>query len=215
MAAWSIDTLLVLVFVLDVVALGTSRVRAVVRNVAIQGVVLGALTLLVHRSLDTRAVIVAVVTVALKGVVIPGMLLRAVRQADIRREVEPFISLGASMLLGAIGAGLALAFTRTLPLIAGEETRLIVPAALTTVFTGLLVLTTRLKAVNQVLGYLILENGIFLFGLLLLEAMPFLVEMGVLLDLVVAIFVMGIMIDKIHREFSTTDTRELSALKEE
>lgn len=215
MVAWTIDSLLVLVFVLDVFALGTSRVRAVIRTVAAQGFVLGALTLLVHETIDVRAVAVALLTVALKGVVIPGMLMRAVRAADIRREVEPFISLGASMLLGAIGAALALAFTKALPLIPGEETRLLVPAALTTAFTGALLLTTRLKAVNQVLGYLVLENGVFLFGLLLLEAVPFLVEVGVFLDLVVAIFVMGIIMDHIHREFSTTDTRELSSLKEE
>ena len=62
-------------------------------------------------------------------------------------------------------------------------------------------LTTRRKAIMQVLGYLLLENGIFMFGLLLLEAMPFLVEIGVLLDLFAAVFVMGIIIHHISREF--------------
>lgn len=214
MAAWWTDTLLVLLFVLNVFALGTSRIRAVIRIVGAQGLVLGVLTLLVHETLDVRAFAVAALTGTLKGVVIPGMLMRAMKKAQIRLAVEPFISLGASMLLGAVGAGLALAFTRTLPLIAGEEMRLLVPAALTTSFTGFLLLTTRLKAINQVLGYLVLENGIFLFGLLLLEAVPLLVEVGALLDLVVGIFVMGIIIDHIQREFSTMDTRELSSLKE-
>ena len=61
----------------------------------------------------------------------------------------------------------------------------------------------------QVLGYLILENGIFLFGLLLLEAMPFLVEVGVLLDLFTGVFVMGIIIYHINREFSSISTEHL------
>ena len=66
----------------------------------------------------------------------------------------------------------------------------------------------------QVLGYLILENGIFLFGLLLLEATPFLVEVGILLDLFTGVFVMGIIIHHISREFSSTSTEHLTELKE-
>ena len=64
------------------------------------------------------------------------------------------------------------------------------------------------------LGYLVLENGIFIFGLLLVEAMPFLVEVGVLLDLFVGIFVLSIIIHHINREFSSLDTRRLSLLQE-
>ncbi|MBZ0088830.1 MAG: hydrogenase, partial [Thermoanaerobaculia bacterium] len=75
-------------------------------------------------------------------------------------------------------------------------------------------LTTRRKAISQVLGFLMLENGIFVFGLLLVEAMPFLVEAGVLLDLFVGIFVLTIIIHHINREFASLDTRRLSLLKE-
>lgn len=63
-------------------------------------------------------------------------------------------------------------------------------------------------------GYLILENGIFIFGMLLVEAMPFVVEMGVLLDLFVAIFVICIIVNHINRAFSSMDTRQLTSLKE-
>ena len=75
-------------------------------------------------------------------------------------------------------------------------------------------LTTRRKAIMQVLGFLLLENGILLFGLLLLEAMPFLVEAGVLLDLFTGVFVMGIIIHHINREFDSISTEHLSELKE-
>jgi hydrogenase-4 component E len=90
----------------------------------------------------------------------------------------------------------------------------VVPASLATVWAGFLMLTTRKKAIMQVLGYLILENGIFLFGLLLLEAMPFLVEVGILLDLFTGVFVMGITIFHINREFSSISTEHLTGLKE-
>jgi len=72
---------------------------------------------------------------------------------------------------------------------------------------------TRRKAITQVLGYLVLENGIFIFGILLAEAMPMMVEAGVLLDLLVGVFVMGIVMNQINREFSTLNTERLSALK--
>jgi len=82
------------------------------------------------------------------------------------------------------------------------------------VLTGCIVLTTRRKAITQVVGYLILENGIFILGLSLLDAMPFLVEAGVLLDLVVGIFVMAIILNHVSREFASTDAAELAELKE-
>ncbi len=87
-------------------------------------------------------------------------------------------------------------------------------ARFSTVVTGFLILTTRLKAITQVIGYLVLENGIFIFGLLLLEALPLLVELGVLLDLFVGVFVMGIIMYHINREFASVSTQLLSALKE-
>jgi hydrogenase-4 component E len=80
---------------------------------------------------------------------------------------------------------------------------------------GFLVLMARRKAISQVIGYLIMENGIFIFGLLLADAMPVLVEAGALLDLLVGVFVMGIVINHINREFSSLDTSRLSALREE
>ena len=91
---------------------------------------------------------------------------------------------------------------------------LLIPSSLATVWAGFLMLTTRQKAIMQVLGYLLLENGIFLFGLLLLEAMPFLVEIGVLLDLFTGVFVMEIIIHHISREFASLSTEYLSELKE-
>src|SRR5204863_2282585 len=106
-------------------------------------------------------------------------------------------------------------FSDTLPLAEEHKHALLVPASLSTVWTGFLMLTTRKRAILQVLGYLLLENGIFLFGLLLLEAMPLLVEAGVLLDLFTGVFVMGIIIQHIHKEFASQSTQFLVSLKEE
>jgi len=209
-----IGPLLVVVLLFNLFLLGTSRLQAVVNASAGQGVILGVLTLCVHEGFSTWMVLITIGTILVKGVLIPGMLLRAIRDAAIRREIEPFIGFLPCLLLGALGTGASLIFARTLPLAKEHVGSLLVPASMATVWTGFLVLTTRRKAINQVVGYLILENGIYIMGLTLLQAMPFMVEMGVLLDLFVGIFVMGIILNHIRREFSSLDTAHLSALKE-
>jgi hydrogenase-4 component E len=209
-----VDPLLILVLALNFVALGVSRLRAVIHAVALQGVLLGLMPLLVQEHIVLRAVLLVIATIALKGFIIPSLLFHAMREANIQREVKPLASFLASLLLGAVGTGLALVFSSTLTLAAKHAGLLIVPTSLSTVLTGFLILTTRQKAIMQVLGYLVLENGIFLFGMLLLDAMPLLVEVGVLLDLFTGIFVMGIIIHQINREFDTVSTESLSELKE-
>ena len=208
------DPLLVLVLLINLFVLGTSRLRAVIAGSAVQGVVLGLLAALAHEHSGVQPWLVAGGAAVVKGVVIPRLLYKAMRDVAIHREVEPFIGFIPSLLLGAVGTGLALVFSRTLPLAAEHRASLLLPASFATVLTGFIILTTRRKAITQVVGYLLLENGIFIMGLTLLEAMPFLVEVGVLLDLFVGIFVMGIIINHISREFSTLDTDRLTALKE-
>jgi hydrogenase-4 component E len=209
-----VGPLLVIVLLLNFFLLGTSRLQAVINASAMQGILLGVLTLCEHTGFSVWMVLITLVTLLVKGILIPGMLLRAIRDAAIRREVEPFIGFLPCLLFGALGTGASLIFARTLPLAKEHMGSLLVPAAMATVWTGFLVLTTRRKAITQVVGYLVLENGIYIMGLTLLQAMPFMVEMGVLLDLFVGIFVMGIILNHIRREFSSLDTSHLSALKE-
>jgi len=209
-----INLLLVGVLLLNLFMLGTSRIRALIQAAALQGVVLGVIPLLIGTHRDWNAGLIAIATVVLKGSVIPTMLYRALREAQIKREVEPLIGFVPTMLLGALGTLLSVAFASGLPLEPEHRELLIVPASFSTVLTGFLLLTTRIKAITQAIGYLVLENGIFIFGMLLVEAMPFLVEIGVLLDLFVGIFVVSIIIHHINREFASLDTRRLSSLKE-
>jgi hydrogenase-4 component E len=208
------DLVLVAVLLQNFLILGTSRLRAAIQYAGIQGALLAVALYLAHEHGGARVLALAVAAGVLKAFVIPAILLRAMRNASIRREIEPFVGFTTSLLLGALATGLSLVFSRSLPLLDEHVEALIVPASFATVLTGFLVLTTRRKAITQVVGYLTLENGIFVFGLMLVEAMPLLVEMGVLLDLFVAVFVMGIIMDHISREFSSLSTEHLTSLKE-
>jgi hydrogenase-4 component E len=207
------DQLLVLVMLINFITLGSSRIAISIRAVAVQGVVLGLLPGIIH-NFSSHLLLISIVLILAKGVLIPWLLRGAMKRAEIRRDVEPFVGYIATLILGAAFTAFAFLFAEKLPLLPAHQGLLFVPAAIATLLTGFLVLITRRKAIIQVIGYLILENGIFIFGLLLTEAMPVMVEAGVLLDLMVAIFVMGIIINHINREFSSIDTARLTALKE-
>jgi hydrogenase-4 component E len=199
---------------LNLLALASSRLPSVIRAVAVQGMVLGAIPLLMETHFDWRVALVAAITVAVKGVVIPGLLVRAMRSAKIDREIQPFIGYVPSLLLGAAGTIAAVAGARALPLLPEHAGTLLVPGALASVLTGFVLLIGRAKAISQVCGYLVLENGIYLFGLLLINSTPLLVESGILLDLTVGVFVIGIIVYRIQRAFDSLDTRKLTALRE-
>lgn len=200
---------------LNLFALASSRLPSVIRAAALQGMILGALALLLEgENLSWMLAVVAVATVVVKGFVIPGLLRRALRVANIDREVEPLLGFIPSLLLGAAATIGAVAVGDMLPLLPEHAHSLLVPGAFATVVSGFVLLMGRAKAISQVCGYLILENGIFLFGLLLIHSTPVLVEAGILLDLTVAVFVIGIIMDRIQREFDTLDTGKLTSLRE-
>lgn len=218
----TIDPFLVAVVLLNFFLLGTGRLKALIYAMALQGAILGIIYPLAHQGLhddgsnvvSVRLLVLAAAMIAIKAIVMPRMLTYAMREASVSWRIDPYVGLTTSLLLGAVGTGLALAFSKTLPLLSEHGSHLLVPASLSTVLTGFLILTTRREALTQVLGYLVLENGIFIFGLLLVDAMPLIVEVGVLLDLFVGVFVMGIIIHHVNRQFTASTSDQLSALKE-
>ena len=217
----TLNLLIGLTMGLNLMALGSSRIPSLIRAMSVQGVVLGVMPLLIEHLFGWGALLhawpvllVAVATVVVKGVVIPRLLNRAMRAANIDRDMEPLVGYVPSILLGAGGTIAAMALARSLPLLPEHSGSLLVPGALASVLTGFVLLIGRTKAISQVCGYLILENGIYLFGLLLIHATPLLVEAGILLDLTVGVFVIGIIVDHIQRAFDTLDTRKLTVLRE-
>ena len=209
-----VNLLIGLAMGLNLIALASSRLPALITAMAVQGMALGAMPLLLEHDFDWMVSLVAVCTIAGKGFVIPYLLRRAMRAANIERDMEPTIGYVPSLLLGAGGTIAVVAMARALPLLPEHAGSLMVPGALASVLTGFVLLIGRTKAISQVCGYLILENGIYLFGLLLIHVTPLFVEAGILLDLTVGVFVIGIIVDRIQRAFDTLDTRKLTTLHE-
>jgi hydrogenase-4 component E len=211
----NIDVILILVVLTNLRLLGSSRLGASIRTVAVQGILVGLLLLLAPgHGVLWQILVLAIGSMALKGIVFPRLLLRALREADIRREVEPFVGSVTSLLVGIAALTGSFWLGQRLPLPNPMTSPLLVPVALSSILIGLFLIVSRRKAVSQVLGFIVLENGIFTFGVGLVQELSLLVELGVLLDVFVAVFVMGIMIFHISREFDHLDADRLSTLKD-
>lgn len=193
--------------------LGTTRLSSTIRATAMQGALLAGLPVALHPGWSPHMIGLALGTFLIKALLLPIFLSWAIREAAVRREVEPLIGFSASLTLGAVAVALAFGIAQRMPL-PQSDSPLLIPVALSTVMVGLLVLTTRSKALTQVVGYLVLENGIYVFGLSQAERVPFLVELGVLLDIFVGIFIMGIVVFHINRAFDSLDSTRLTELKD-
>lgn len=198
----------------DVTLLGLSLLSTCIRVVAFQGILLGAFAVAVQsRALTPRLFAIAAASVVLKGFVYPWLLRRAVKEAGVQKEIEPFIGTIPSVIIGIGMLGASIWIGSRLPLLKGQDLPLVVPAALMTMLTGLFLIVARKKALNQCLGYLVFENGIYAFGVAAVGEIPALVELGILLDAFVAVLVMGVAMYHINREFDHLDADRLSTLK--
>jgi hydrogenase-4 component E len=211
--AFPMDSLLVCVVLIDLALLAMSRLVTLVRIAALQGVLISALALYVGGA-NPASILTATASLVLKGIVFPFMLMRAMREARINREVEPYIGLNLSIIIGLALLALSLWLGSKLPLPVPVASTLIVPVALFTILAGLFLIVGRLKALTQIVGYLVLENGIYIFGLAISHQSPWIVELGILLDVFVAVFIMGVITYQINREFDHIDTNQLTDLKD-
>jgi hydrogenase-4 component E len=214
MKVW-LDAVLVLLILTNLRLLGSARLTVCIRTVAAQAVLLGVLPLFVQAGAVTfRVALLCAASTLLKAGALPWLLRRAAREANVRNEVEPLVGFTTSLLLGLALLGLSMHVADGLRLPGIEGPHFMVTVALFTTLVGLFVIVSRVKAVMQALGYLAMENGIYAFGMAFAVEETLLVEMGILLDVFVAVLVMGITIHHISREFDHMDTDRLSALKD-
>ena len=208
---------LALFLIADLALTGASRLKYAIRLVAMQGWLVGVLPVLLwdwpqHGCPGFRIGLIAVVNALVKGTVLPMLLHYAVRKARTRRELEPIVSFQVSRMIVFLMAVGGFAVGRLLHVHETIASELAIPVAFTTMGTGCLLLCARKKAITQVLGFLVLENGISLFGAGILLEYGLVVELGILLDVFVLVFILGIAIFQINRTFSSTDTDQLNHL---
>jgi hydrogenase-4 component E len=211
-----VEAVLALMVIADFLLLGSSRLRSCISITAMQGVVVSLLPVLLHGSDGTlRAVSLTAGSMLLKGMVFPWLLLRLQREAGVQREIEPFVGHTLSVLVGVGSLMFALWVDARLELSSGlaQGSPLAIPVGLATLLVGLFLIVSRRTAITQVLGYIVVENGIYAIGVALVGGVPLLVELGVLLDVFVAVFIMSIAAYHISREFDHIDVDQLDRLR--
>jgi len=205
----------VLLLLCDVHLLAGSRLRALIRTVAYQGVLLACLPLLLPQEVisATHLWLLAIGVGLIKGVIVPRLLVDALRSTDTDREVQPLVGYNISLLLG-VGMLVLSVWVGGLPALA-PVTRwpLMAPVAVFTLLAGLFLVVSRRQALTQGLGYLVFENGIYAFGMSALPEQHLLVEMGVLFDLVVGVLVMSLMVSQLNRDLGHSDVSRLHELQ--
>ncbi|NUM34312.1 MAG: hydrogenase [Candidatus Brocadiae bacterium] len=213
-----INIMMVVILLTNLLLLGSSRLGTCIPALGFQGILLGLMLpvlLLSPEGISIHTLILVLISIPLRGLLFPWILFRIVKKTNIRREIEPFISYPVSIFLGMLA--LVLAFWMSSRL-AGTPIPslhpLMLPVAFYTILVGLILIVSRKLAINQVLGYIVLENGMYVLGIAFAGEVHLLLELGVLMDVFVAVFVMSIAIYRISREFSHIDVNQLQNLKD-
>ena len=211
------EILLALFLLTNIVLAGTGRLRQAIRLVALQGWMVGLLPILLWNWADSgapgfRVWTVACVNGAVKGVALPILLRYAADRSKANFELEPLVGFRLSQVVAFAIAAASFALGKALHIHEAIASELAIPVAFATMGTGLFLICARRKAITQVLGFLAFENGIAVFGSGILLEYGLVVELGILLDVFVLVFVLGIAIYQINRTFSSIDTDKLNAL---
>lgn len=206
---------LIAIIVLDIYILGTSRLITVIKATILQGILMGILPLggnseeMIHHWILSISVLLSNV------ILMPSLAIMLLKKVEIHREVEPFLpfipSMLFGMLIGSFSFWITPYFQKVLDL--QDFPIMLMPAAVTTAVSGFLILASRRKAVTQVLGYLVMENGIYIWGLTLLDRMPLLVELGVILGIFMTVMVMATVSYRVYLKLGHVNVDELSKLK--
>lgn len=214
----SIDVILVLILLSVLLSLGSSRMMALIKIMALQGALVPLVPLFLdpHSRLSSGGVLFFQFMLLIKAALIPGLLYMALNRIAIKREVEPLIGYHASLAVGLGLILLAAYISQHLGISLHGDYALVLITGITTLGGGLFLMMSRTKALTQVIGYLMLENGIYLVGTALTRHTHnvYLVEFGVLLDLLVGVMIMGIILHNINRAFDDVDTSHLEQLKD-
>jgi hydrogenase-4 component E len=210
-----VNLLAALLLLISFAMLSQRRVVGLVTLFAWQGAALACSTAIVAWATDQHHLYYsAAITLVLKVIIMPWIFYALIRRLDINREVEPMINIPTTMLIGIVLV--IFAFNLALPIaeLSGTVTRSTLGIAMATVLLSFLMMITRTKAIPQVIGFLAMENGLFFAATSATYGMPLVVELGVALDVLVAVFVLGIFFFQIRETFHSMDLKHMEKLKE-
>ncbi len=201
-----------LILVSTFLILGSTRLYSCVRAFGIQSFLLACVAGVVAFSTGKLDIyIVAILTLAIKALLIPYIFIYIIREIKVKREIALYVSISHSLIIGGILVVISYYLIRSINVIT-DLSSFALSASMSLVSIGLFIMISRKKAIMQMLGILIMENGLFLGAISLTYGMPLLVELGIFFDVLIGVLIMGILIFRINKTFETIDTDMLKTL---
>jgi hydrogenase-4 component E len=195
-------------------ALGARRIADYINAFAIQSVILALVAGVVgYYTGSSHLYAIAILTILIKVIAITAILRAVAALMRSQRELRPYLNLPESLLAGSLLTLLALFVS---PTVVAPETFLNEPplaVSVAIVLIALFILSTRRHALAQIVGLLMIENGLFSGAIAIAYGMPLIVEFGILFDILVAVIVLGLLVTLIQRQGIAVDTAELRRLK--
>ena len=203
-----------LIVLSSIIMTGCRRLETIVRLFALQSLGL-VIVILISGTLRNNhgAYFISGITFFGKCILIPWVIMLVLDKVKIRKEVETYIGLPVSMLLSCSLTAVVFYLTSKLNIASEVISPNFLSASISMILIGLLIMMTRKKAIAQILGLYVMENGIFALSIDTIFDMPLVVEMGIFLDLLIGAMVMGIWVYRIKQSFDTINVEELQELK--
>ncbi|MDL2329116.1 NADH-quinone oxidoreductase subunit K [Desulfosarcina sp. OttesenSCG-928-A07] len=209
-----VDTMLALALLSILFSFGSSRLPSLIKVVGFQGIVVCIVPLFLGHGLSPESVVFSIAALCIRGILIPVCIYVAIRKAAITREVKPIVGFHASIFFGLIlmvGATMA---SHRFDVAADHISRLFLPTAISLLGAGMFLLMARRNAIAMVLGYMVLENGIYLVGCAFSQRVSHITEFGILLDILAGVMIMAVILRNMKTTFNDLDTDRLRTLKE-
>ncbi len=196
--------------------IGQRRVLSLIHLYTMQGAMLVAASgLVAHATGQTHLYWSAGLTLVLKVILIPVFLHRIVARLDVRWDVEPLLNIPATMLVGIVLVVFAFNLAAPIASLSASLAAGTLGIALACTLLSFMMMITRAKAIPQVIGFLSMENGLFFAATAATQGMPMVVELGIALDVLVGILILGVFMFQIREQFDSLDIRHLERLKED
>ncbi len=208
------NLILTLTVLMVLFCLGSSRLLSIIYLIAFQGFLVSVLPFFINDKITISVILFILVTLLIKSFLIPIFLYFVMKRITIKREIEPIIGYNGSVFLGLIIIIISIFIGNKFNFHINHHNTFLFPAGITTLTSGIFLIIARKKAITQVIGYLMMENGIYLLGLILSNHNLNIIEFGILLDLLVGVMLMGIVLHNINKTFDDIDTTLLKSLRD-
>ena len=205
---------LLIIFLISLFYLSiANRMTTYINVLALQGILLFFVAFMELKNIDTlNLILILLETIIFKSLAVPLFLKYVLKRNKITREAEPYLPNFVSLIITTVIVITTIILSNTME--EGRLDKMFFVVALSTLFTGLYFIASRRKIITHVMGYLVIENGVFVLSLAVGNEMPMLVNLGIMLDIFASVLILGIFLNKIGDVFKDIDVNQLTNLKD-